>query len=40
MPKPVQIGTATVLRGDCVALMPTVGMVDVGIGPTLGPLGE
>jgi site-specific DNA-methyltransferase (adenine-specific) len=28
MPKAAQIGMATVLRGDCVALMPTIGMVD------------
>ncbi len=28
MPKPVQIGAATVLHGDCIALMPTVGQVD------------
>ncbi len=28
MPKPVQIGAATVLHGDCVALIPTLGLVD------------
>ncbi len=28
MPKPVQIGAATVLHGDCIALMPTLGPVD------------